>query len=68
MAKLAGWNDDLLASELMELTALELDFDFSFELTGFDTADVDRPTAPKVVKPANDTEEIVAELSATAQR
>lgn len=45
MAELARWNDDLLASELLELSAVELDFDFSFELTGFGTADVDRLTA-----------------------
>ena len=40
LAELSGWDDDVLKLELAELTALDLTFDF--EITGFDTVDVDR--------------------------
>lgn len=40
LAELAGWDDELLSIELTGLSELELDFDF--EVTGFDTVDVDR--------------------------
>jgi 16S rRNA G966 N2-methylase RsmD len=39
IAELATWNNDLLAEELRALS--ELDLDFSIELTGFDTAEID---------------------------
>lgn len=35
----AGWDMDVLANELSELSSIELDFDL--ELTGFDVADID---------------------------
>jgi DNA modification methylase len=35
----AGWDMDLLAGELADLSSMELDFDL--ELTGFDVADID---------------------------
>ena len=40
LAELAGWDDALLAVELQYLT--QIDIDFSVELTGFATVDVDR--------------------------
>ena len=40
LAELAGWDEDLLRIELGELSSLELDFEF--EVTGFDTVDLDR--------------------------
>ena len=39
LADLATWDPDLLASELQVLT--EIDLDFSIEVTGFDTAEID---------------------------
>lgn len=39
LAELGEWNEEHLAIELKEL--LELDLDFSIELTGFDTAEID---------------------------
>jgi DNA modification methylase len=39
LAELAGWDEDLLAIELQELAALDLDFDL--EITGFDGAELD---------------------------
>lgn len=40
LAELADWDEDLLTIELKELSGLE--FDFDFEVTGFETADLDR--------------------------
>ena len=40
LAELAEWDDDLLTIELKELSGLE--FDFHFEVTGFETKDLDR--------------------------
>lgn len=40
LAELSAWDDALLALELQELTALELDF--NIEITGFGTAEIDR--------------------------
>jgi len=40
LAELSGWDDELLRLELSEL--LELDLDFSIEVTGFVTAEIDR--------------------------
>ena len=40
LAELAEWDDELLAIELKELSSLEIDFDF--EVTGFETQDLDR--------------------------
>ncbi len=39
LAELAGWDREILAIELQNLTALDLDFDV--EVTGFDTAEID---------------------------
>ena len=39
LAELAGWDDEILASELQVLSTLDLDFDL--ELTGFETAEID---------------------------
>jgi ParB-like chromosome segregation protein Spo0J len=39
LAELAGWDDDLLAIEIAELSVLDLDFDL--EITGFETAEID---------------------------
>ena len=39
IAELAGWDDDLLALELGELSQLDVEFDL--EITGFDTAAID---------------------------
>jgi hypothetical protein len=58
LAELAEWDQELLTVELKELSSLE--FDFSFEVTGFDTRDVDRLDAPVVAKPS--VAEIVPEL------
>lgn len=58
LAELAEWDEELLSIELNELSGLELDFEF--EVTGFETRDVDRLVAPVVAKPAK--VEVVAEL------
>lgn len=50
LAELAEWDEELLKIELTELSTLE--FDFHFEVTGFDTRDLDRLDAPAVVKPS----------------
>jgi DNA modification methylase len=58
LAELADWDQEALASELKELADLAIDF--NFEITGFDTVDLDRlvaPTPPKTAKP-----EVVPEL------
>jgi DNA modification methylase len=44
LAELGGWDQELLALELGELSGMELDFDL--EITGFETADLDRLLAP----------------------
>jgi DNA modification methylase len=58
LAELAGWNEELLAVELAELASLDLDFDF--EVTGFDTVDLDRFDGPVVQK--TPPQEVVPEL------
>ena len=58
LAELAEWDQELLAVELKELSSLECDF--NFEVTGFDTRDVDRLDAPAVPKVPE--AEIVPEL------
>ena len=40
LAELAGWDEELLTVELLELQDLDLDFDV--EITGFDLIDIDR--------------------------
>lgn len=40
LAELAGWDEELLTVELLELKDLDLDFDV--EITGFDLIDIDR--------------------------
>lgn len=47
LAELAGWDRDLLALEFKGL--MDLDLDFDFEVTGFETAEIDlmvQPVAP----------------------
>ena len=39
LAELAGWDEDLLALEVLELSKLELDFEL--EVLGFETAEID---------------------------
>ena len=56
LAELAEWDDELLAIELKELSGLEIDFDF--EVTGFETKDLDRLEGP-TDKPS--TAEVVPE-------
>ena len=68
LAELAGWNEELLRLELGELSNLDLDFDF--EITGFDTIDLDRLEAmtadqsakPEVVAGPDRTEPAVSAL------
>ena len=57
LAELAEWDEDLLTIELNELSGLEIDFDF--EITGFETKDLDLLEGP-VAKPAK--AEVVPEL------
>lgn len=58
LAELAEWDEELLADELLELSALELDFDI--EITGFDTVDIDRLEA--VIGEQLPQQEVVPEL------
>lgn len=58
LAELAGWDEELLKVELQELSDIAIDFDF--EVTGFDTIDLDRLEAPKPAKAAKP--EVVPEL------
>ena len=44
LAELAGWDTDTLQVELLELDALDLDFDL--EITGFETAELDNFLSP----------------------
>lgn len=57
LAELAGWDEELLRVELQELSLV---LDFEFEVTGFDTVDLDRLEAPKPAKTAKP--EVVPEL------
>ena len=57
LAELAGWDEELLRVELQELSLV---IDFEFEVTGFDTVDLDRLEAPKLAKAAKP--EVVPEL------
>ena len=59
LAELAEWDDEMLKVELTELSALELDF--HFEVTGFDTRDLDRLDTPVVAKPPK--AEAIAEIN-----
>jgi DNA modification methylase len=58
LAELAGWDEDLLRVELQELA---LAIDFEFEITGFDTVDLDRLEAPRLAKEPKP--EVVPELA-----
>ena len=49
LAELAGWDEELLRVELQELSLV---IDFEFEVTGFETVDLDRLEAPKPAKTA----------------
>jgi DNA modification methylase len=53
LAQLSSWDEDVLAVELKELSALDLDF--HFEVTGFDTPDVDRMDHPVQVPAVAET-------------
>jgi len=57
LAELAGWDEELLRVELQELSLV---IEFEFEVTGFDTVDLDRLEAPKPAKTAKP--EVVPEL------
>jgi DNA modification methylase len=57
LAELAGWDEELLRVELQELSVA---LDFEFEVTGFDTVDLDRLEAPKLAKATKP--EVVPEL------
>jgi len=52
LAELAGWDNEILRTELAELSALDLGFDV--EITGFDTVDIDRLTAGPETKVSAD--------------
>jgi DNA modification methylase len=52
IAECAGWDRDLLAIELQELSAVDLDFDL--EVTGFDTAELDLLIGGEKVEQADD--------------
>jgi DNA modification methylase len=54
LAENAGWNDDLLATELQFLTDIELDFDV--ELTGFDMGEIDVLLSPATAAEAEPVE------------
>ncbi|MCO6050510.1 site-specific DNA-methyltransferase [Mesorhizobium sp. RP14(2022)] len=59
LAELAGWDDDLLRLELGELSTIELDF--SLDVTGFSTGEIDvlldgKPT-PQAADPADEVME-----------
>jgi hypothetical protein len=62
LAELAGWDEDVLTVELQELSDLAVDF--NFEVTGFDTVDLDRLESPKPAKTAKPevVPEVVPEL------
>ena len=62
LAALSDWNQEVLAVELKDLSTLELDF--HFEVTGFDTVDVDYLVAPAAEK--KKPPEVVAEPDRTA--
>jgi DNA modification methylase len=59
LAELAGWDEDLLKVELQELSTLAIDFEF--EVTGFDTVDLDHLEAPRLAKAPKP--EVVPELA-----
>lgn len=58
LAELAEWDEELLKVELKELSGLDLEF--NFEVTGFDTCDLDRLDAPMVAQPP--AAEVVPEM------
>ena len=58
LAELAEWDEELLKIELKELSAFDLAF--NFEVTGFDTRDLDRLDVSVVTKPP--AAEVVPEL------
>lgn len=66
LAELAGWDAELLTLELGELTALELDFDL--EITGFETADLDRLLAPASAETASEEDAFRAPECPAASR
>jgi 16S rRNA G966 N2-methylase RsmD len=60
LAELSGWDTDILKVELEELSVLNLPFEF--EITGFDTVDIDRlRETPK--KAADDPDDHLPELA-----
>ena len=61
LAELAEWDEELLTIELKELSGVE--FDFDFEVTGFETRDLDRLEGPVAAKPSK--AEMVPELDRT---
>jgi DNA modification methylase len=68
LAELAAWDSDLLAKELEVLT--DLDLDFSIEVTGFDTAEIDliiEKGASQRPDPADDVPSLVVDRPAVTQ-
>ena len=69
LAELAVWDSDLLAKELEVLTALDLDF--SVEVTGFDTAEIDliieEGQRQQTPDPADEVPALVADRPAVAR-
>lgn len=66
LAELAGWNNEILAIELGELAALEVDL--NIEITGFDGADIDRlldtgKSKPSLPEPAENLEPLAPGVS-----
>src|SRR2546430_3084634 len=56
LAELAQWDEDLLTIELKELSVLE--FDFDFEVTGFETKDLDRLEGATAARSEEHTSEL----------
>ena len=73
LAELSCWDDEVLGLELGELSAPDLDLGFDFEITGFDSVDVDRLTGTggggglaKGQEFSEDPDDVVPELMAEA--
>ena len=70
LAELGTWDFEILAEDLKELSNPELDMGFDFEITGFDTVDVDALTAPEKKEkedPADLLPEVIADCPAVTK-